>query len=61
MKRRDIERHLAAHGCRLYREGAGHSIFRNQATGKTSTVPRHREIKDALVRKICADLGIPRP
>jgi mRNA interferase HicA len=61
MKRRDVEIHLTTHGCRLLREGGSHSVYRNEASGKTSALPRHREIKNALVRKICADLGIPTP
>jgi hypothetical protein len=28
---------------------------------KRRAVPRHNEIKELLLRKICADLGIPRP
>jgi HicA toxin of bacterial toxin-antitoxin, len=26
---------------------------------KVTTVPRHREIKEYLVKKICRDLGVP--
>lgn len=59
MKRVDLVRHLEAHGCRLLREGGSHSIFVNVATRKVSTVPRHREIKEFLARKICRDLEIP--
>ena len=29
--------------------------------GRTSTVPRHREINDFLARKICRDLGVEEP
>ncbi len=29
--------------------------------GKTSTIPRHREINDFLAQKICKDLEIPKP
>lgn len=61
MKRRKLIDHLARHGCILEREGARHSIFRNKISGKRSSVPRHNEIKNALVRKICKDLGIPSP
>jgi mRNA interferase HicA len=61
MKRRDVVAHLQKYGCRLLREGASHSVFMNGGTRATSTVPRHREIKDMLVRKICGDLGIPVP
>jgi len=61
VKRRALVRHLAEHGCELFREGANHSIFVNRAAGKTSAVPRHTEINDELARKICRDLGIPPP
>lgn len=61
MKRVDLVRHLESHGCRLLREGGSHSVFLNVSTRKVSTVPRHREIKDFLARKICRDLEIPEP
>jgi predicted RNA binding protein YcfA (HicA-like mRNA interferase family) len=61
MKRIDLIRHLERHGARLLREGRAHSAFVNQATGKVSTVPRHREINDFLARKICRDLEVPPP
>ena len=61
MKRRDLIRHLAAHGCVLRREGASHTIYWNPANNQTSSVPRHTEIDDFLARKICRDLGIPEP
>ena len=61
MKRRNLIRHLERHGCELLREGGNHSVYVNRAAGKASSVPRHREIDDFLVRKICRDLEIPRP
>jgi len=61
LKRIDLVRHLEAHGCRLLREGANHSVYVNEAARKTSTVPRHREIDDFLARKICRDLQVPVP
>jgi predicted RNA binding protein YcfA (HicA-like mRNA interferase family) len=61
LKRIDLVRHLEAEGCRLLREGANHSVFVNPAARKTSTVPRHREIDEFLVRKICRDLQIGYP
>jgi mRNA interferase HicA len=61
MKRRDLVRHLAVHGCELLREGSRHSVFYNPKTNRTSSVPRHSEINDFLARKICRDLGIPEP
>ncbi|HJT34687.1 MAG TPA: type II toxin-antitoxin system HicA family toxin [Pirellulales bacterium] len=61
MKRVDLVQHLRAHGCHLFREGAKHSLYLNPANNQTSAVPRHRELNDFLVRKICRDLGIPEP
>ena len=61
MKRLDLVRHLERHGCELEREGARHSVWRNAARRKISTVPRHREINDWLARKICRDLELPEP
>ncbi|MDY3555604.1 type II toxin-antitoxin system HicA family toxin [Gemmata sp. JC717] len=61
MKRHDLIRHLERHGCELLREGGRHSVYRNPANGRVSTVPRHREIDDFLARKICRDLGVPEP
>ena len=61
MKRRDLIRHLEAHGCELLREGAKHSVYVNRRTRKASTVPRHRELDEFLARKICRDLEVPGP
>jgi predicted RNA binding protein YcfA (HicA-like mRNA interferase family) len=61
LKRRDLIQHLEGHGCELLREGGNHSVYVNRPARKTSTVPRHREINDGLVRKICRDLEVPAP
>lgn len=61
MKRRDLIRHLEAHGATLLREGAKHAVYVNRAAARTTTVPRHGEINDHLARKICRDLAIPAP
>lgn len=61
MKRIDLIRHLEAHGCVLHRDKGKHSVYFNPANSQISAVPRHREINDFLVRKICRDLGIPEP
>ncbi|WP_374689225.1 type II toxin-antitoxin system HicA family toxin [Promineifilum sp.] len=45
----------------MLREGSRHSVYWNPNSSKTSTVPRHNEIKDTLVLKICKDLDITRP
>lgn len=60
MKRRDLERHLREHGAILLREGGNHSYW-GFSPGRSTAVPRHREIDFALVRKICKDLDIPAP
>jgi len=61
VKRRDLVRHLEAHGCQLLREGGRHSVYVNRRSRKTSTVPRHRELNEHLARKICRDLDVPLP
>jgi mRNA interferase HicA len=61
VKRVDLVRHLESHGCRLLREGGSHSVFVNAVTRKVSAVPRHREIKEFLARKICRDLEVAEP
>ena len=61
MNRADLIRHLEASGCVFVREGGKHTVYRNPANGRHSTVPRHREIKEGLVRKICRDLGVRAP
>ncbi|MBN2700406.1 MAG: type II toxin-antitoxin system HicA family toxin [Methylohalobius sp. ZOD2] len=61
MKRRDLLKHLKRHGCEQFREGGKHTVFVNRTAGKSSTVPRHREINDYLAQRICKDLDIPPP
>jgi mRNA interferase HicA len=43
------------------RQGASHSWWQNASLNKRSAIPRHSEINDILVRKICKDLGIAHP
>jgi len=61
MKRRDLVRHLEAHGCALLREGGNHTIYINPQTQTASAVPRHQEINNILARKICRELRVPEP
>ncbi|MGI8739679.1 MAG: type II toxin-antitoxin system HicA family toxin [Gammaproteobacteria bacterium] len=61
MKRRDLVRHLERHGCEFFREGRRHSVFVNRTAGKSTTVPRHRNINEHLARRICKDLEVPSP
>ena len=61
MKRQAFLAHLRVHGCLLVREGSRHSWHENPLENRRSSVPRHAEISDFLILKICKDLGIPRP
>ncbi len=59
MERRDLIRHLRACGCRLLREGRGHAVWINPASGRQSAVPRHREINECTAKAICRQLEVP--
>jgi predicted RNA binding protein YcfA (HicA-like mRNA interferase family) len=39
VKKRDLERHLNAHGCALARQAANHEVWQNMTTGQRTTVP----------------------
>ncbi|MEM8642509.1 MAG: type II toxin-antitoxin system HicA family toxin [Cyanobacteria bacterium P01_G01_bin.54] len=58
MKRSDLIRYLQRQGCELLREGGRHSIWWNPETRSKSAIPRHREIKDIIAKKICKDLDV---
>jgi predicted RNA binding protein YcfA (HicA-like mRNA interferase family) len=58
VKRESLIRHLRRHGCYLKREGRSHSIWTNPNTGQSEAIPRHAEIADRLVRKICRGLSV---
>ncbi len=61
MKTTNFIKFLSLQDCLLIREGGNHSIFQNQKNKKLSSVPRHKEIKNYLVKKICRDLEISPP
>jgi mRNA interferase HicA len=61
MKRVDVIRHVESFGCRLLRDKGKHTVYFNPENNQTTTIPRHREVNEYLVRKICRDLGIPEP
>ena len=61
MKRSELIRHLSKNGCELLREGSRHSIWKNIKLGNMTAVPRHSEVKDLMVRRICKDLNIQNP
>jgi mRNA interferase HicA len=59
MKRKELIKYLTSMDCYLQREGGNHSWWINPYENKRTSVPRHNEINDILVQKICKDLGIP--
>lgn len=61
MKTTNLIRYLKQKNCQLIREGGNHSIFQNSLNKKISSIPRHKEVKNNLVRKICKDLEITLP
>ena len=61
MKRQVLIRYIEKNGCEFLREGGNHTVYVNRKEKKVTTIPRHREIDEDLSRKICKDLGIPRP
>ncbi|MBF0235183.1 MAG: addiction module toxin, HicA family [Desulfamplus sp.] len=61
MKRNELLRHLSKNYCELLREGSRHSIWRNIRLGNMTAIPRHSEIKEFMVLKICRDLDIDKP
>ncbi|OIP42633.1 addiction module toxin, HicA family [Candidatus Desantisbacteria bacterium CG2_30_40_21] len=58
MKRKELIMHLNQNSCYLKREDASHSLWCNPLTGHVEAVPRHIEIPNKLVRKICKALSI---
>jgi mRNA interferase HicA len=61
MKRTDLIKHLHEYGCEFVREGGSHTIYRNPANGKRTTIPRHNEINDITAERICKALEVPKP
>jgi predicted RNA binding protein YcfA (HicA-like mRNA interferase family) len=61
MKRVDVIRTIEAFGCVLIRHGGKHDWYRNPITGIAQPVPRHREIKAPLARRIIRMLGRAQP
>ncbi len=61
MKRVDLIRAIEGFGCEFVRHGGKHDWYRNPITGVSQPVPRHREIKDGLARRIVRMLGNPPP
>ncbi len=58
MKRNELLRYLRSQNCEFIRERVKHSWWFNQSVNKRSAIPRHNEIVDVPVKKICKDPGI---
>ena len=59
MKRIKFLKYLRNNNCCLIREGGRHSWYQNKSNNQRSVVPRHPDINEMLIKKICKDLGIP--
>ena len=57
MKREELIRQLKKKGVLFVRHGSNHDIYVQPKNGNTEPVPRHKEIKDFLVRKILKNLS----
>ena len=57
MKQADLIRIIADNGAVFIRHGSKHDWYRNPDTGVSEAVPRHREIKEQLARKIIRNIS----
>jgi mRNA interferase HicA len=57
VKRIDLIKAIEALGCEFVRHGGKHDWYRNPQTGVAQPVPRHREIKENLAKRILKMLG----
>jgi len=58
VRRSELIRFLVDRGCYLKRHGSRHDIYANPATGRQAPIPRHKEIKESLVRLVQKQLGL---
>ena len=57
MKRLDLIKIIEKNGAVFIRHGSDHDWYKNLNTGLYEAVPRHREIKDLLAKKIIKRLS----
>ena len=57
MKRLDLIRIIEKNGAQFIRHGSDHDWYKNKETGIAEAVPRHRDIKELLVKKIIKHLS----
>ena len=58
MKRNEFIKILGGNGVVFFRSGSKHDIYRQIATGKRVSVPRHGEIDNILAKEILKELYI---
>jgi len=61
LKRLDLVRHIEKQGCKFLKEGSKHTLYINPVKNKISSIPRHKEVKNNLCKKICKDLEVSSP
>lgn len=59
MKRKDLIAAVLGFGCILVRHGGKHDWYLNPVTRAAQAIPRHREIKESLARRIIRALSNP--
>jgi len=52
MKRLDLVKIIERNGAVFVRHGSDHDWYKNPSTGIAEAVPRHRDIKEPLAKKI---------
>ncbi|PZR55237.1 type II toxin-antitoxin system HicA family toxin [Xylanimonas oleitrophica] len=52
MKRREVQDALAAHGCKVIREGGRHTVYGCPCGKHTAPLPRHGDVTAGVVRSI---------
>ena len=57
MKRLDLIKIIEKNGAVFIRHGGNHDWYKNKETGIAEAVPRHREIKELLAKKIIKRLS----
>ena len=57
MKRIELIRIIEKNGALFVRHGSDHDWYKNQTTGIAEAVPRHRDIKELLAKKIIKRLS----
>ncbi|MCL2184954.1 MAG: type II toxin-antitoxin system HicA family toxin [Treponema sp.] len=57
MKRIDLIRIIEKNGAVFIRHGSNHDWYKNHETGIAEAIPRHKEIKENLAKKIIKRLS----